>query len=78
MEFVKEQLTLMLSYFTDDNEHTMRAMSIFVVIDSEKQAYCCKLIDLSSFEPIPQEDGPNRDDGLIKGTTTLLSLLDRL
>ena len=78
VEYVKEQLTLILSYFTDDNEHTMRGMSLFVVIDSEKQAYLVKLIDLSSFEQIPQEDGPNRDDGLIKGTTSLLSMLEQL
>ena len=76
--YVKEQLIQILSYFTDDNEHTMRGMSLFVVVDSEKKSYSVKLIDLSSFEHIPQEDGPNRDEGLIKGTTKLLSMLEEL
>ena len=35
IEYVKEQLTLILSYFTDDNEHQIRGMSLFVVVDSE-------------------------------------------
>ena len=52
MEYIKEQLTLLLSYFTDDNEHIMRGMSVFVVVDSEKQAYAVKMIDLASFEHI--------------------------
>ena len=56
----------------------MRGMSVFIVVDSEQQAYSVKLIDLSSLELISQEDGPNRDDGLIKGTTTLLSMIDEL
>ena len=37
--YVKEQLIQILSYFTDDNEHTMRGMSLFVVVDSEKKSY---------------------------------------
>ena len=67
-----------MSYFTDDNEHEIRGMSAFIVIDSEKKDYLLKLIDLTSFEHIPQDDGPNRDEGLKKGTISLLAMIDEL
>ena len=56
----------------------MRGMSLFIAIDSKKKNYLVKLIDLSSFEHIDQKDGPNRDEGLIKGTTKLLSMLEEI
>ena len=56
-------------------------MSIFIVIDSEKKNYVCKLIDLVSFEPLASfQDGPTlkRDQGLIKGTKSLIDILENI
>ena len=53
-------------------------MSLFIVIDSRQQKYVCKLIDLVSFEPIPEEHIQERDQGLIKGTLGLLRILDNI
>ena len=53
-------------------------MSLFIVIDSRQQKYICKLIDLVSFEPIPEELIEQRDQGLIKGMLSILRLLDNI
>ena len=51
--YVKGQLELMLEYFTEVNEHIMRGMSLFIVVDSQKRNYVVKLIDFASFEHAP-------------------------
>ena len=75
--YVIEELKQMLNYFKDVNEHQIRGMSIFIVIDTEKKSYTVKLIDLSSFEEICQ-DGQQikRDDGVSKGLESLIRILD--
>jgi len=53
-------------------------MSVFIVIDSANQKYSVKLIDLVSMIPIPQDDGPSRDDGMIKGFNSLLDIVGEI
>ena len=53
-------------------------MSVFIVIDSAQQLYECKLIDLVSFDPLPAGKEQERDQGLIKGTLTLIGLLENI
>ena len=65
----------MVEYFKDVNEHTIRGMSLFIVIDSQKENYGASLIDLVSMDHISQEEGPQRDEGLIKGFNSLLEIL---
>ena len=65
----------MAEYFKEVNEHTIRGMSLFIVIDSHKKNYGVSLIDLVSMDQIPQVDGPKRDDGLIKGFSTLNDIM---
>ena len=68
----------MAEYFKEVNEHTIRGMSLFIVIDSHKQNYGVSLIDLVSMDQIPQDEGPKRDDGLIKGFHTLLDIIGEI
>ena len=68
----------MTDFFKNTNEHTIRGMSVFIVIDSANQKYLVKLIDLVSMIPISQDDGPSRDEGLIKGFNTLLDIIGEI
>ena len=68
----------MAEYFKDVNEHTIRGMSLFIVIDSRKQNYGVSLIDLVSMSHIDQAEGPKRDDGLIKGFNSLLDIVGEI
>ena len=52
----------MLQYFEEVNEHYIRGMSLFIVVDTEQKAYTVKLIDLASFEKIPQIEGQGSSD----------------
>ena len=71
IKFVIAEVKKMLKYFTNDNEHIIRGMSVFIVIDSAQKAYACKLIDLVSFEELPKDKLEERDQGVIKGLVTL-------
>ena len=76
----QETADLVLEYFTKENVHEIRGMSLFIAIDSVKQRYVCKLIDLVSFKRIVFEDidNPARDQGLIKGVCTLKNVLQNI
>ena len=50
-------------------------MSVFIVVDSAKQEYVCKLIDLVSFERLPSDRVQERDQGVIKGIVNLINIL---
>ena len=80
IEFVIGELDKMKEYFTKENVHEIRGMSLFIAIDSVKQRYVCKLIDLVSFKRIVFEDidNPVRDQGLIKGVCTLKNVLQNI
>ena len=58
VSFVNQELAKMAEYFKEVNEHTIRGMSLFIVIDSHKQNYGASLIDLVSMDQIPQDEGP--------------------
>ena len=75
---VIEELKKMLEYFETSNLHYIRGMSVFIAVDTEKKSQVVKLIDLSSFELIPQENfgSIQRDDGIIKGLESLIKLLE--
>ena len=74
------ELNKMKRYFTNENVHEIRGMSLFIAIDSVQQRYVCKLIDLVSFKRLVFEDpkNPERDQGLIKGIVTLKSVLENI
>ena len=55
ISFMIDELKKMLKYFKEENEHIIRGMSVFFVVDSEKKNYVCKLIDLVSFEHLPED-----------------------
>lgn len=67
---VLAQLEVILDYFQNYNKHTIRGMSLFVVVDSHKEDYLVKLIDLVSMEPTGKSD-----EGLIKGCQSFMALL---
>ena len=53
-------------------------MSVFIVADSSKKEYVCKLIDLVSFEHLPEDKRHERDQGIIKGLVNLIQLLQNI
>ena len=67
----------MEEYFVKINNHEIRGMSLFIAIDSLKQEYICKLIDLCSLKPIAFDDvkGMGRDEGLITGLQSIKRIL---
>ena len=75
VSYVSQELAKMTEFMKNTNEHEIRGMSIFIIIDSIKQLYTVKIIDLVSFEQIPQDEGPVRDEGVIKGFNSLLDLM---
>ena len=78
VSYVSQELTKMAEFFKNTNEHTIRGMSVLIVIDSVKQTYGVTLIDLVSMVQIPQDEGPARDSGLVKGFNTLLDLVGEI
>ena len=78
VSYVSQELAKMAEYFKNVNEHTIRGMSLFIVIDSRKQNYGVSLIDLVSMSHIDQSEGPKRDDGLIKGFNSLLDIVGEI
>ena len=68
----------MLKYFKEENEHIIRGMSVFIVVDSAKKGYVCKLIDLVSFEHLPEDERKDRDQGIIKGLVNLIQVLQNI
>ena len=68
----------MLKFFKEENEHIIRGMSVFIVADSAKKEYVCKLIDLVSFEHLPEDKRQERDQGIIKGLVNLIQLLQNI
>ena len=77
LEYVKGQLELMLEYFKELNEHYMRGMSLFIVVDSRTKQYVVKLIDFASFEQIPQDgEESKRDEGIVKGISSILTMIE--
>ena len=80
IEFVIGELDKLKEYFSKENVHEIRGMSLFIAIDSVKQKYVCKLIDLSSFKRMVFKDinNPERDQGLIKGVVTLKTVLQNI
>lgn len=73
IQYVLSQLENILNYFQNDNTYTIRGMSLFIVVDSHKQEYLVKLIDLVSMDPTG-----TRDEGLIKGCQSLMELLEEI
>ena len=53
ISYVSQEIAKMAAFFKNENVHIIRGMSLFIVIDSMKRDYVCKLIDLVSVEPIP-------------------------
>ena len=53
-------------------------MSLFIVVDSLKEEYLVKLIDLVSMTHIDQGNGPVRDYGMIKGCDSLIELIGEI
>ena len=70
----------MEEYFVKINNHEIRGMSLFIAIDSLKQEYICKLIDLCSLKPIAFDDvkGMGRDEGLITGIKSIKRILGEI
>ena len=54
IEYCRQELIPMLKYFKEENEHIIRGMSLFIVIDSHQKKYKVKLIDFVSIEKIPE------------------------
>jgi len=50
-------------------------MSLFIAIDSAKENYICKLIDLVSVKP---QESSFRDEGLVKGCDSLLGMIESI
>ena len=75
IEYIKGQLEKILEYFRDVNEHYIRGASLFIVVDTNKKAYDVKLIDLASFEEIPEDAESKRDEGIVKGIESLLKMI---
>ena len=79
----KQKLTEMLNYFKEVNVHEIRGSSILFVVSPSTSFYDVKLIDLSSFRPLTDDegfayDGITRDQGIIFGLTNILSMLDQI
>jgi len=79
IEYSIKELQPILNYFVDENEHIMRGMSLFIITDSATRKYVVKLIDFVSIEKIPADQPKeDRDQGLIKGLTSIDTLLHKL
>mmetsp|Transcript_1594 Transcript_1594/g.2266 ORF Transcript_1594/g.2266 Transcript_1594/m.2266 type:complete len:249 (+) Transcript_1594:82-828(+) len=73
VKYLLSQLEIILDYFENDNTYTIRGMSLFIVIDSLKEEYFVKLIDLVSMDPTGE-----CDVGLVKGCQSLMTLLKEM
>ena len=78
VSYVSKELTRIRDYFANVNEHSIKGMSLFIVVDSVKEEYLVKLIDLVSMTHIDQENGPARDDGVTKGCNSLIDLIGEI
>ena len=73
-KYLLAKLKELLVYFQESNVHTIRGMSLFMVVDSKAKKYALYMIDLASLEKI--EGDQQHDEGLIFGVQNLIKLLE--
>lgn len=70
---VIEWMKKFLDFLKNENKRQIRGSSLLIVLDDTKSIYRVRLIDLVSFDELPEGE---RDEGMIFGVENLLKILE--